>query len=94
MNKRGRGGGEGGGSGASIPICARKLQTLKGDECGSCSKETPLFITCLVVFFFSRRFDTQRVKSYIICFCTWIEILLNISIDSILGTIIYISLQR
>ena len=34
-----------------------KLQTLKGDECDGCSKKTPLYITRLVMFFCSRRFD-------------------------------------
>ena len=87
--------------GASISICARELKTLEGDESDGCSKKTPLYITRLVMFIFLEgwmvhvvcnpvlRCSKQRVKSFIICYCTWIE--RDRTFQSI-GTIMYIPL--
>ena len=44
LNKRDRYGGH-------FNMCAEtKLKTLEGDESDRCSKKTPLFVTCLVMY--------------------------------------------
>ena len=75
----------GGGRGASISICTRILYTIEGDESDSCSKNTPLFITRLVMLIIEEGLmlhvvcnpvltcSKQRVKRFIMCYCTWIE---------------------
>ena len=57
--RKGRGElGEGGGR--DIPICARKLEILKGDKTDGCSKKTSLYVTCLVLFIILHgRFDVR-----------------------------------
>ena len=40
----------GAGGGRDTSICARKLQILEGDKSDGCSKNTSLYITCLVLF--------------------------------------------
>ena len=43
--RRGKGSG-----GRDTSICARKLHILKGDKSYGCSRNTSLYITCLVLF--------------------------------------------
>ena len=49
LNKKDR---EWGAGGRNTPICARKLEILEGDKSDGCSKDTSLYITCLVTFIF------------------------------------------
>ena len=76
--------GSGAGGGDHFNMCAETI-ILEGDESDGCSKKTPLYITRLVMFIFLEglmlhvvcnpvfRCSKQRVKSFIICSCTWIE---------------------
>ena len=71
------------GGGASISICARKLQTLEGDESDGCCKKTPLYIARLVMFIILEglmlhvvynpvlRCSKQRVKIFTDCYCRY-----------------------
>ena len=48
MNKRVRR--EKGAGGLDTSVCARKLHIPEGDKSDGCSRETSLFITCLVLY--------------------------------------------
>ena len=65
-------------------MCGGNYKPLKGNESDGCSKKTPLYITRLVMFILEDfmlhivcnpvfRCSKQRVKSFIIWYCSWIE---------------------